>query len=292
MLDEAVYSHHPSLIFIGLGYEREFLAQTEVKKATFLNGHGGDHLFYANPGTDAVAEALINSRFRHSRIILENLVRYYGTSYSNVALKVARTLGKYLINQSIIPKAIDSNRQYFSSTWASRDFIALADQVTDYKKIFDIAKYSPVIQNKLSNFYQLAQDISHPRLRDGLGRMIFPFFNSDTIAMAFSTAAVESFDGAINRKQIRQAFYQRYRQPQLWRRSKGHTTSVAIYSLNKHQSEIRALLRHGYLVSKGLVKWPKLEQELNKACYGVIGLSPLLMHAVGIEIFLKKAGVC
>jgi len=288
-LDEPVYAHHPSQQFIGFGAERQILALHDDAACTHLNGHGGDHLFVANPLFESALDLLLQGQFRAFGATLRTLARFYAIPYALAARTILEVWLRHSVRRDVCRPYWANAQSYHWRDWLQAEIAARARAVHSYRHFIGSAARAPGAQMRAALFFQLAQEISHYRLRDIRSKLVYPFFQAGVMRCAFAYSDCATFDQANSRKPMRTALFAKYRESQLWRQSKGHTTSMTLRLLNQSRNAIHELLREGYLVGAGMASWSGIERELRKVCLGIGGLSPCLMHALAIEVFMRQA---
>ncbi|BEV73430.1 hypothetical protein THUN1379_29120 [Paludibacterium sp. THUN1379] len=274
-------ANHPSMMFLALGYEQSLLDHCHgASSLPHLNGHGGDHLFLASPPVASVLEAPAAQR----EDTLRRLAAHYGLPLLSLRFKLLQLQWQTLRGRAEMP-----DDQTWHSNGGSLRLQRLARQAESWRQQPGMQTLTLMQHWRATLLFQLAQELSHHRLRDGCTRVVFPFFDRAILRAAHALPAWQSFDAQHSRLALRRALYQRYREPGLWRQSKGHTTAMVLRALNRHHQALAELIREGWLVRQGLLSWPALEAELQRQRYGIGDISPLLMKVIAVERFLQQA---
>jgi len=253
--------------------------------AFYLNGHGGDHIFLANPTWACVLAAPRGQR----HATLQRLAALQCLPYPLALAQWARMWLRQICHRADEPTYWQRMKEFSTQSWLSLALAQMAKKVQSYRDLLAFDRLTPIEQVRCRLFYQLAQELSHPRLRDRHAQLLFPFFDEALIRAANALPAWQGFNAQGSRQLLRQALNARYHEPGLSRQSKGHTTASVLRSLQRQHAAVAERLREGYLVKSGMVQWRELEHDLRRQCLGIGGVSPAVMHALAIEVFIHRA---
>ena len=196
----------------------------------------------------------------------------------------------------VIAKKNDKNnfnndiKEYPVTSWVNKETKRYAESIDDIRSTINIKKYAYGSRKRIISFFDLAKDVSNKRIIEIKNNVFMPFFTKEIIQKAFAIKSYNSFNSEYDRIIFRDQFYKMYKDKAVYRKDKGHTTSSALNLIRLNITSIKELFRNGCLVSLGISQWNKIEYELDKLQYGVLGISPAIISAISLELFFNNWG--
>ncbi|KAF3998593.1 asparagine synthase-related protein [Glaciimonas immobilis] len=267
------YPDNPSVAICFEKFRRSFIQKSieklNVKYPLILNGHGGDHVFYASPTVHMLREAL---KDKGLAFFLKKSLEL--SCYRRVGL--VQVIKEYLQRKS-------------ETSYVKNRYIKPSICAAYFDK--HSTKYGHFGNGEEFRNHSIEQALcenSNSKNRFENCHLSFPLTSSPVISYARDIPVYDLFNSTQDRLVFREEIFARCNSAAIFRRTKGHVTGVFQKSLYAKREKIRDLVYNGYLYEHEILDLDKFESTLISSSIGLGGIPYDFMKIIAFELFVKS----
>lgn len=259
---ELLPSIGPPVLF--QGFIKKFhslIAGDRNSRVLILNGHGGDHVFLANPPACALYELILRGELKKFRTYASALTNIYGESLAELVFADIKFNSAQLYRWLIKAEAKSPEHQ-------------IGTRVDGRGKI---EHKKQIIQAIIDNSTSKTIDEFN---------VLYPFTHKKIIQYAWHIAIDKLVGKTENRLVYRRDLRERINGAFDLRRDKGHITGAFQRSLKLKQNQMMDMVAQGYLSANRIINVKSTIKSLKAASNGAAGLNPNLQKVLSLELML------
>ena len=280
----------PSLWLLHCAPQQALLSCTHAlpDDSIILNGHGGDHIFLADPTADAVIEHLwhrnpgFGQAFQTARSLTILMQRSWPGLLRECLANSMRRARPRLLDTPILSQP-DADTSILT-----RDCHRLSLQ--EQRRTDRVVRMEPLSPDRIRRRRIIMAAVHHgaaDRLTDARFQTIYPYLNRSLVCWAETRPDSLTFSHTFNRLPQRTSFHRRYRDTIFMRSGKGHISGALQRMIRAESDAIIDLVQNGEAVRLGFIKQEQFLREIRQCELGSEYVSPAMLLLLSLELYYR-----
>lgn len=284
-------TYKPDKPFISLLHSRQELYFKSLvngcSNPLFVNGHGGDNLFFSTFELEFISESLMYGTSKASKSLIKD---YIATTRDPIYSIMNKIFLSFLKNLILAYPSYDV-LQGTTCNWLSKDLNRYRKNKNYTHYFFQKNRFylNPGKMKHVDVIFAVLKLLGNTVREPGNG-IWYPFLMEPMLNHVLSIPTFKFFQKLYDRYILRKEIYSKFKEPLIWRRSKGEFTHILQKGVAENKKYIQELCLDGHFSKQKLINKDLLKTFIDDYIGGELGDQFFFLNLVVIEMFLNLHG--